>query len=159
VLDLRLLAWLRVAPLVDLAAWGFVVGNTFRMWSQPSVVDGGIERDPQQRSIGAQAISGQLAGTITANTVVLAAVGALAAVGLQNLPRATAWHFLWAVAAALLGLSSAVWAFGTIPPRVRTRDVSRVRAVAVLTVASLAFFVIASVRLAIALWHLLRCRL
>ena len=148
------LAWLRQWPVIDLLCWLCFMLLTASAWieNNPS----SVEKDPQERSLGASTVLNQLIGTITASAIILGAIGAISAIGADKLSPAARVHFLMAGGATLFSLFSAVWALGSAPALVRSHNLAASRVVALKTAASLFFFLIAAVRLGFGLWHVLK---
>src|SRR5439155_9863517 len=127
------------------------ISHHFWSSAQPSVREG---RD--ERQLSATVILGQITGTITAATVVLAGIGVVATLGATQLPPPARTHLLWAALWILLSLIVAVWALGLLPSRVPNENLARSRETAMVVLTSLYLFVVSACRLGLALWHVLR---
>lgn len=144
---------LRTIPVLDLTIGAVVVYLTHLFWSGSGVQGTGEGVD--ERQLAATVILGQLSGIITASTVVLAGIGAMAALGATGLPAAARAHLFWAATWILLSLVAALWAMGTLPPQVNRVNVAKSHITALFTFGAFYLFIVACVRLGLGIWHAL----
>lgn len=145
--------FLRVVPVVDLVVGLAIVWFTDRMWAESRLSP--EEASADERALGATAILGQLNGTITAATILGAAIGTIGALGLSEVKEAGKDHLRLAFLWSLLSLSVAVWALGTVPSMVPKHNVAKSRTTALLAISALYLFLASGVRFGLMLWGLL----
>jgi len=112
------------------------------------------EKDAEVRSRGAAAITNQVNGMLTAASIVAAGIGAMFAIGLQNLPPTTRSVLVVAGSDALVSLVIGVWILGYITSVQHRLDVTRKAAVQLACWVEVALIALASVRFILALWSM-----
>src|SRR5215470_17437878 len=70
-----------------------------------------------ERTLGATVIMGQLSAVITGSSIILAGIGAFAALKSGELHFPQSWHLFWAVTWAVLALAVAIYTMGILPAR------------------------------------------
>jgi hypothetical protein len=151
---LKSILWfLRQVPVLDagfLLTSGLLMRNLWRR-DNPNP----IEDNEGKRQAGAVAITNQINGTLTAASIVLAAVGAVLAIGFpKNLMPAALSHLTWAAIEALFSVGIGVFTLGIIPSVVHRMDVTKRDSVQIACFLQLMFIIVSLIRFLFALLYL-----
>jgi len=114
-----------------------------------------MEENEGKRQAGAAAITNQINGTLTAASIVLAAVGAVLAIGFpKNFLPAVLSHLTWAAIEALISIGIGVFTLGYIPSVVHSIDVTKKNSVQIACFLQLMFIIVSLMRFLCALLYL-----
>jgi hypothetical protein len=123
--------------------------------SPPSAQIAPIKDSPDERSLGATVIMGQLNAVITGVSIVLAGIGAFIALGKTQIVDPANFHLLYATVWAVVALGTALLTHGMLPVRTPDTNFVKDKSVAVLSSASLFFALAAGVRFVLAVRSIL----
>ena len=128
-------------PVVEVILGAFWLGSVFSAWAGAPTVQ--QTDDVAERTLGATVVMGQLSAVITGSSIILAGVGAFAALSSHDSHLPQPWHLWWAVVWAVLALCNAAYTMATLPTRTLRRNFVRDRGVAICCATAL-FFCLAS---------------
>jgi hypothetical protein len=135
-------------PIVDLLVAALWIGHVVYLWRG---IASQTEKDVAERELGAMVIGSQLNGVVTGSSIIIAGIGAFAALSDELVPPYN-WHAAYAAMWAVLSLGAALYTMGTLPTRTKTENFVQSRGVAIACTIALFFCLAAGVRFFLAVW-------
>jgi hypothetical protein len=150
----KVVEFVRRVPVLDLLFF-IGVGLTMTYWWKKVDVVNAEEVDRDRRQLTATAVTNQVNALLTANSIVLAGVGSVLAIGLgRQFPRPSLEHFLISAAWALTAIVLGVYILGYIPSVIHRLDVARKPPVMITCTIQISLTAAAAVRFLGGLWQL-----
>lgn len=131
-------------PFVEIVAallWAWIIHQQWRGYQPPP----GIEC-VAERALGASVIVGQLNGTVSGASIIIAGIGIFVGLGDGDIGPPASHHLAYAALWAVLALAVALYTMGVLPTKVPSQNVVRSSSVAIACALALFFSVAAGVR-------------
>lgn len=148
-----ILAFFRKVPIIDALIPFICWLQMQKAWHRAA--HNPMEKNEGKRQAGATAVTNQINGSLTACSIVLAAIGAVLAIGYSNgLTKAALNHLTWAAIEAIISIGIGIYTLGYISSVIHKMDVTKKSSAQIACFLQLLFIFVSALRFLFGLLYL-----